>query len=95
MFSPLPSSSPAASDYPDQVQRRAAAVRYDQSPSPSKKRRTTNALPQGTVLTPVESQSFQTPTKPRRGIASFSDEPQLPTPLASSQAAVDDETSQY
>lgn len=38
-FSPLPSSSPAASQYPEQIQQRAAAIRYDSDASPTKKRR--------------------------------------------------------
>ena len=38
-FTPLPSSSPAAKGYPKQIAERAAAVRYDGSPSPVKRRK--------------------------------------------------------
>ncbi|KAL8783584.1 MAG: hypothetical protein Q9213_004513 [Squamulea squamosa] len=38
-FNPLPTSSPAASGLPEQIQSRAAAVRYDAMASPTKKRR--------------------------------------------------------
>ncbi|KAL8846427.1 MAG: hypothetical protein Q9221_008487 [Calogaya cf. arnoldii] len=38
-FNPLPTSSPAASDLNEQIQHRAAAVRYDTMASPTKKRR--------------------------------------------------------
>ena len=38
-FTPLPTSSPQAAKYPAQVKERAAAVRYDEYGSPSKKRR--------------------------------------------------------
>ena len=38
-FSPLPSSSPAASSYHSQVQERAASVRYDNHGRPGKKQR--------------------------------------------------------
>ncbi|KAL8770849.1 MAG: hypothetical protein Q9209_003500 [Squamulea sp. 1 TL-2023] len=38
-FNPLPTSSPAASALPEQIQSRAAAVRYDTTVSPTKKRR--------------------------------------------------------
>lgn len=38
-FTPLPSSSPAAKDYPQQIRDRAAAVTYDGSPGPTKRRR--------------------------------------------------------
>ncbi|KAK4992247.1 hypothetical protein LTR50_001227 [Elasticomyces elasticus] len=38
-FTPLPSSSPAASKYPEQIRDRAAAVTYNGSPGPAKRRR--------------------------------------------------------
>ena len=104
-FSPLPSSSPTASDYPDQAQRHAAAVRYDHSPSLSKKRRIVNAPPHQTLLTPAKSQGIHTSTNsPQVTIAiqspeskrnmskgPFSDETHLPTPVASSQTEIRDE----
>lgn len=103
-FSPLPSSSPAASDYPEKIQRRAAADGYDQSPSPSKKRRVYNVLPRQTVVTAAKSHGLNTPINSSQsapGIRSskskkdlrkdqFSDEAALPTPLASSQTEVGD-----
>nr|POF14320.1 uncharacterized protein c17h9.06c [Quercus suber] len=38
-FTPLPSSSPASKGYPQQVRDRAAAVSFESSPSPAKRRR--------------------------------------------------------
>ncbi|KAF2238782.1 hypothetical protein EV356DRAFT_504090 [Viridothelium virens] len=38
-FSPLPSSSPQSSKYPPQIRDRAAAVAYEGSPSPAKRRK--------------------------------------------------------
>ncbi|KAL8815323.1 MAG: hypothetical protein Q9223_005536, partial [Gallowayella weberi] len=38
-FNPLPTSSPAAADLPEQIQSRVAAVRYNPLGSPTKKRR--------------------------------------------------------
>ena len=103
-FSPLPSSSPATSDYPDQIQRRAAAVHYDQSPSPSKRRRVTNAPSRQTMLTRAKSRGLNTPinsspgkfeiespeSKERLRKEVFSDQAPLPTPQASSQVEVAD-----
>lgn len=74
-FSPLPSSSPAARDYPQQIQDRAAAVRYESmTPSPAKRRRiqisspdneaTTNAyLP--TPDTPLLTTTTRDPRRPQ------------------------------
>ena len=104
-FSPLPSSSAAASGYSDQIQRRAAAVRYDQSPSPSKKRRVNNPPPRQTVLTATRSHGLNTPIKSSQSVPgtrlsdskedfridSSRDEVSLPTPLALSQTEKGDE----
>ncbi|KAL1302387.1 hypothetical protein AAFC00_002788 [Neodothiora populina] len=43
VFSPLPSSSPASSQYNKQIRDRAAAVRIEDSPSPAKRRRVRDA----------------------------------------------------
>ena len=104
-FSPLPSSSPAASGYPDQTRRRAAAIRCDLSPSPSKRRRVNDAPHCQTVPATVNSHGLNTPTKSSQSVAriessksnkylgdsSTSDEALLLTPLASSQMEVGDE----
>lgn len=85
-FSPLPSSSPAASQYPEQIQQRAAAIRYDSDISPTKKRR---IAIQSQHKSPISSsgprqQKIQivipSPIKTRE---------QLPTPAPSSQVRDD------
>lgn len=100
-FSPLPSSSPAAADYPE---RRVAAVRYDHSPSPSKKQRVGYTSSSKPVLSPAKSYSSNTPTRSSQVVIvidsplrqkehedfSHSTQIALPTPLASSQNEVRD-----
>ncbi|KAF6222320.1 hypothetical protein HO133_001406 [Letharia lupina] len=94
-FTPLPSSSPAASQYPEKVRQRAASVRYDDAmSSPTKKRRVGGSPPVGSPFSrassnagsPFGSQKVQvvipSPSK-------SSD--QLPTPAASSQVEMDNE----
>ena len=95
-FSPLPSSSPAAAKYPEQVQERAASVRYDASAHPSKKRRLGDGSSGRGLLSPASSSpaskigkglnvaSAHGTAKPRGGNMIFS-RPSLPTPTASSQ----------
>ena len=88
-FTPLPSSSPAAKDYPDQVQQRAAVVRYDENmSSPTKKRRlfavsspdVPGSSPQASKGRTREGQAqVQMVESPSRKPS------QLPTPVASSQ----------
>ncbi|KAL6721748.1 hypothetical protein ACLMJK_000853 [Lecanora helva] len=85
-FSPLPSSSPAAAQYPEQIARRAASVRYDESPT--KKQR---------VMNPSSSSMFRSPaSSPIRSAfkkqnvqvviqSPKNDYSQLPTPAPSSQ----------
>ena len=86
VFTPLPSSSPAASEYNDQIARRAASVRYDGSST--KKQRLAAIDPSDPPLSPpfgssqssVSRQKIQVVVQtPPKG------SPQLPTPVASSQ----------
>lgn len=86
-FSPLPTSSPAATQYPEQIQRRAAAVRYDSDMSPTKKRRVADHSTYKLPFSPISSAEkhklqvvIPSPSK------SFE---QLPTPAASSQVRVE------
>ena len=91
-FTPLSPSSPAASQYPDQINERAAAVRYDNHDRAAKKRRLN-----GTSSSQTRSSSSFTYSSPKVVIksppkeASQSKEPcifsktALPTPAASSQ----------
>lgn len=59
-LSPLPSSSPAAKDYHEQIQGRAAAVRYDHSPVPAKRRKTdADTHMQAPLATPVSTSQRQ------------------------------------
>ena len=85
-FSPLPSSSPAVSQYPGQVQQRAASVRYDSdAASPTKKRRVGNDGPSKLASSPVAKSMFG-----GKKVQSLTESPskkpgQLPTPAPSSQ----------
>ncbi|KAL2048305.1 hypothetical protein N7G274_000216 [Stereocaulon virgatum] len=83
-FSPLPSSSPAASQYPDQIQPRAASVRYDNDgSSPVKRRRVENAF-SNNVAGPLAKSAIG--QKLRLVVESPNNRVgQLPTPAASSQ----------
>ena len=85
-FSPLPSSSPAVSQYPEQVQQRAASVSYDSdAASPTKKRRVGNDPPNKLASSPVAKSMFGG----KQVIESPSKKPgQLPTPAPSSQLEV-------
>ncbi len=98
-FTPLPSSSPAASHYPEQIQTRAASVRYDDRMStPTKRRRIGGSITVGSPFSrassnggsPFGSQKVQVMiSSPRKS----SD--QLPTPAASSQVEADKEPGIY
>ena len=85
-FSPLPSSSPAVSQYPEQVQQRAASVRYDSdAASPTKKRRVGNDSLDKFASSPVAMSMFEG-QQVQSSIESPSKKPgQLPTPAPSSQ----------
>ena len=98
-FTPLPSSSPAASQYPEKVRQRAASVRYDDAmSSPTKKRRVGGSPPVGSRFSrassnagsPFGSQKVQVviPSPSRSS-------DQLPTPAASSQVEMDNEPGNY
>ena len=91
-FSPLSSSSPAASQYPDQIKERAAAVRYDNHGRSAKRLRPSTRSSSQARLT--SSFTYSSPkvlieSPPKE--ASKSKEPSifnktaLPTPAASSQ----------
>ena len=82
-FSPLPSSSPAVSQYLKQIQRRAASVRYDSdAASPTKKRRVGNDSLNKLTSSPIAQSMFGG----KEVIESPSKKPgQLPTPAPSSQ----------
>ena len=88
-FTPLPSSSPALSQYPEQIQQRAASVRYDSDAArPTKKRRVGQDSPNKLVSSPLEKSMFGG-KKVRVVIESPSKKTgQLPTPAASSQLEV-------
>lgn len=94
-FTPLPSSSPAASQYPEQVQRRAASVRYDHTASsPTKKRRTGGSTPVGTPFSKASSNGgspFSGLTVQVMAPSPSKSSDQLPTPAASSQIEMDKE----
>ncbi|KAL9000346.1 MAG: hypothetical protein Q9169_001063 [Polycauliona sp. 2 TL-2023] len=60
-FNPLPTSSPAASGLPEQIQSRAAAVRYGNIASPSKKRRLRSSSGQAKLDFDVGSKVLPTP----------------------------------
>lgn len=85
-FSPLPSSSPAASDLPEQIQNRAAAVRYDAFGSPTKKRR---IVPPRSGQGKLDFES-RMPIKKHYGGSDDASAP-LPTPEPSSQVEVKQE----
>ncbi|KAL8978096.1 MAG: hypothetical protein Q9205_006241 [Flavoplaca limonia] len=70
-FNPLPTSSPAASALPEQIQNRAAAVRYDTMGSPTKKRRLRPSPAQAKLVIDT--------------VSSASNKAALPTPEPSSQ----------
>lgn len=85
-FSPLPSSSPAAAGYPEEVQGRAATIGYDSPGRPIKKRRVDNDSSNSAMLSPVSSSPA--PGFIKRyitGMVSSFNEVALPTPVASSQ----------
>ena len=88
-FTPLPSSSPAVSQSPEQVQQRAALVRYSSdAASPTKKRRVGKDSPNELASSPL-AQSMFGGKKVQVVIESPSKKPgQLPTPAASSQLEV-------
>ena len=88
-FTPLPSSSPALSQYPEQIQQRAASVRYDSdAASPTKKRRVGKGSPYKSASSPLEKSMFGG-KKVQVVVESPSKKPgQLPTPAASSQLEV-------
>ncbi|KAL8966695.1 MAG: hypothetical protein Q9183_003253 [Haloplaca sp. 2 TL-2023] len=77
-LTPLPSSSPVPSGLPEQIQTRAANVRYDSSGSPTKKRRVNLGVSGQSKL------NFQ-------GNAQNNADEALPTPEPSSQAEVQPE----
>lgn len=82
-FTPVPSSSPALSQYPEQVQQRAVSVRYDSdAASPTKKRRVGYDPSNKLASSPIAKSMFGG----KKVIESPSKKPgQLPTPAASSQ----------
>ena len=93
IFSPLSSSSPAASQYPDQIKERAAAVRYDNHGRAAKKIRlngtsSTQAMSSSSPFTysspKVVIKSPPKEASPSKGPCIFS-KIALPTPAASSQ----------
>ena len=88
-FTPLPSSSPALSQVPEQIQQRAASVRYDSdAASPTKKRRVGKDSPNELASSPLAKSMFGG-KKVQVVIESPSKKPgQLPTPAASSQLEV-------
>ena len=85
-FTSVSSSSPALSQYPEQVQQRAASVRYDSdAASPTKKRRVGKVSSNKLASSPLEKSMFGG-KKVQVVIDSPSKKPgQLPTPAASSQ----------
>ncbi|KAL8793976.1 MAG: hypothetical protein Q9195_003489 [Heterodermia aff. obscurata] len=92
-FSPLSSSSPAASQYPDQIRERAAAVRYDNHGRAAKKIRLNGTSSgQARLISSFTSSSPKVVIESPPKEASKSKEPfifskiALPTPAASSQA---------
>ena len=94
-FTPLSSSSPATSQYPEQIQRRAASVRYDDTlSSPIKKRRIEGSTP---VTSPfrLAASNGRSPLRSQKAEVVISspskNADQLPTPAASSQVEVDKE----
>ena len=85
-FSPFPSSSPAASRNPEQIQRRAASVRYDSDmASPTKRRRVWNDYGDRNASSPVRKSTLGQ-VNVQVGIDSPDKKcEQLLTPAASSQ----------
>ncbi|KAL8880134.1 MAG: hypothetical protein Q9192_008085, partial [Flavoplaca navasiana] len=61
-FNPLPTSSPSASALPEQIQNRAAAVRYDTMGSPTKKRRLRSSPAQAKLVIDTVSNKAALPT---------------------------------
>lgn len=85
-FSPLPSSSPAAAGYPEQLQGRAAAIGYDNPGRPVKKRRVDNDSSGSTMPSPASSSPVPGFTqRSNTGVMLSFNEVALPTPVASSQ----------
>lgn len=100
-FTPLPSSSPAAAKYSSQIQDRAAAVRYSDPSTPSKRRRLTGHLRDGATSSPngtpgtdssggrVNFAVMVTSSSPSMGAkiagGGFPELKLPPTPIASSQ----------
>lgn len=95
-FSPLSSSSPAASSYPNQIKERAAALRYDNHGRSAKKRRNNGHSPAQPNLDSISSPSFiysnpkvviESPPKVALSTKkpSIFNRTALPTPEASSQ----------
>ncbi|KAL8734617.1 MAG: hypothetical protein Q9181_003133 [Wetmoreana brouardii] len=84
-FTPPPSSSPAASDLPEQTQLRAAAVRYAAMESPTKKRRLAPANPGQKI--PQLDLTIPSSTSHRNRTHDMA----LPTPAPSSQVEVQQE----
>ena len=97
-FSPLPTSSPGVSDYSEQVQRRAAAVRFEDSPSPEKRRKLSVASPSEVNVRPskgrlAKQSQLSSGSRLSSGPVTRSGQSRhrskdaaLPTPAASSQA---------
>lgn len=84
-FNPLPTSSPAASALPKQIQSRAAAVRYDTMASPTKKRRLRSSSGQAKLdFNPAPLHMIHD--------SSASNQMGLPTPEPSSQIEAGHET---
>lgn len=85
-FTSIPSSSPAASQYNEQVARRAASVRYGETPI--KRRRLADVTPSKPSSSPAPSPS-QSPFGRQKVHVVIHTPPkeasQLPTPMASSQ----------
>ncbi|CAL8574082.1 hypothetical protein XPA_000055 [Xanthoria parietina] len=84
-FNPLPTSSPAASALPTQIQSRAAAVRYDTMASPTKKRRLRSSSGQAKL-------DFNAAPVHMIHDSSASNQMGLPTPEPSSQIEAGHET---
>ncbi|GAB7357767.1 hypothetical protein MBLNU459_g0417t1 [Dothideomycetes sp. NU459] len=63
-FTPLPSSSPASAAYNQQVRDRAAAVRFDGSPSPAKRRKIRDAPKHSSLSAPVDLTNDTLPLTP-------------------------------
>lgn len=86
-FTPLPSSSPATTPYNQQIRERAAAVTYDGSPGPSKRRKVRDAPEQATeghaILAP-DSHKSNLPTPDPTFQPAVSTDPRIGLTLARS-----------